>query len=335
MKKIELALCDLDYDYITAFASYIFAHYDNVNINIFTTLESYYADEGVYDVGIMSSEFEEVSLFKNSGEIQKKYYLYEEKAEEEFENHIYKYQALDKILSGIKEINSSHSIRSVSTNNSNGKSKFIGIYSPVSHELQLPFSMALSDSYRDKGSVLFLDLEEISVMPDLIASEKEKNIMDLIYEISTEDERVNLDEYIYHFRGVDYIEPFYNPNELGEIDMNTWKRLMGKIEKIKYDYVVVLFGRAINGFAEIVDTFDQLYILGKPGDYFKRGQEVFCNYLERANSSVNAESVILPMSAGNLCEGAYCIEELLQGNLGVFVKKLINNKDELKVSCCG
>ena len=32
---------------------------------------------------------------------------------------------------------------------------------------------------------------------------------------------------------------------------------------------------------------------------------------------------MLPMSAGNLVDGTYAIEELIQGNLGMFVRRMI------------
>ena len=94
--------------------------------------------------------------------------------------------------------------------------------------------------------------------------------------------------------------------------------------KTDYETIVILFGRTINGFSSIIERLEKLYVLGKPGDYFRRGQDMFFDYLERINSSVDSLNVILQMSAANLADGSYQIEELLQGNLGVFVKKLMN-----------
>ena len=71
---------------------------------------------------------------------------------------------------------------------------------------------------------------------------------------------------------------------------------------------------------------DKLFVLGKPGDYFRKSQELFLDYIERSNTEIELENVLLPMSAGKLSDGAYQLEELLQGNLGVFVRKLLQDK---------
>lgn len=326
MKKLELALCDINNEYITMFASYILGRNQSVNIHIFTTPESFFSDSSVFDLAIMSEEFDEVSYFKKDGRVKKKYVLCEEEPEESAENLIYKYQAVDEILSKIPQLIFSVS-KKASTNNSNIKSNMVGIYSPNSHELQLPFAMAISKSLSERGRVLFLDLEELSVLNELIGVKCDKNLMDLLYEIGTADGNMNIEDYIHHFLGIDYINPFINPNEISEIEMESWKNLFCQLEKLNYDSIVILFGRTINGFSEILDNIAKMYILGKPGDYFKKGQEQFVDYLERLSKKIAYKKVLLPMSASNLSEGTYCIEELLQGHLGMFVKKVLKEEE--------
>jgi hypothetical protein len=126
--------------------------------------------------------------------------------------------------------------------------------------------------------------------------------------------------------GFEYILPFSNPNEISEIDSDTWSKFLELLSRADYDYIVVLFGRTINGFNSHIRNLEKLYVLGKPGDYFRKSQEAFLNYIDRIGSDLELEDVILPMSAGNLSDGSYQLEELLQGNLGLFVKKLINAK---------
>jgi hypothetical protein len=244
------------------------------------------------------------------------------------EDFIYKFQAVDKILDEITELREVTK-SSISIKNSNEKSKLIGVYSPVNHELQLPFSMALGQAYRTGGKVLFVDLEEISIMPNLIGRNCERNLMDLLYLLNTntEDMENSLSEYVRSFMGFDYIEPFWNPNEISEIDEDTWDRFFEMLVKTDYDVVVVLFGRAINGFSRYIERLNRLFVLGRPGDYFKKGQENFLDYLDRIQANISVENVILPMSAGNLSDGTYQLEELLQGNLGVFVRKLMNSNE--------
>lgn len=326
MKNLEIALCDLDSNYVLKFANHLMMK-ANVGVHIFTTPEGFFSDETDFDVAIMTEEFEEISGFRPKGMIGHKYFLTEDSANVT-DGFIYKFQAVDKILDEItelKEVTKS----GISKKNSNEKSKLIGVYSPVNHELQLPFSMALGQAYRTGGKVLFVDLEEISIMPNLIGRNCERNLMDLLYLLNTnaEDMEDSLSEYVRSFMGFDYIEPFWNPNEISEIDEDTWDRFFEMLVKTDYDVVVVLFGRAINGFARYIERLNRLFVLGRPGDYFKKGQENFLDYLDRIKANISVENVILPMSAGNLSDGTYQLEELLQGNLGVFVRKLMNSNE--------
>ena len=320
MNNIQIALCDQCEDYIIKLASYLMEG-ANASFHIFTSTEGFFTDENNYDVALLSEEFADVGNFKPKGMVKHKYYLTENQ-EDMSEDKIYKYQSADNILDQIKELRSTYT----NIKSNDGTSKLVGVYSPAAHELQLPFSMTLTQIYGTNKKVLFLDLEEISILPNLIGSFCERNLMDYLYEISTGQEQIDLSKYVKSYLGFDYIEPFMNPTEIGEIDEETWSRFFDVLSTAGYEIIVVLFGRAINGFNKYIQRLDKLFVLGKPGDYFRKSQELFLDYIERSNTEIELENVLLPMSAGNLSDGAYQLEELLQGNLGVFVRKLLQDK---------
>jgi hypothetical protein len=88
MRNLEVALCDCCEDYILKFASYLMSNVD-ASIHIFTTTESFFSDEGCYDVAIMSEDFKEVSEFRPKGEVKRKYFLCEEPDVED-DDYIYR-----------------------------------------------------------------------------------------------------------------------------------------------------------------------------------------------------------------------------------------------------
>lgn len=318
MKSLEIALCDLNSDYILKVAGQLMEK-AQVVVHVFTTPEGFFSCENDFDVCVLTKEFEEISGFRPKGSSGHKYFICETESEDL--DCIYRYQSIDKILDAITELREVG--QKSSTKKSNEISKFTGIYSPVCHELQLPFSMALGQSLRTKGKVLLLDLEEISIMGSLVGTTTERNVMDLLFEISTSQPSIDLSRYTRTFMGFDYIDPFLNPNEIGEIDEDTWLKLFELLAKSEYSQIVVLFGRAIDGFPKLLDFMNQLYVLGRPGDYFRKSQDLFLDYLERISSKVEVKCVSLPMSAGNLSDGTYQLEELLQGNLGMYVNKIL------------
>ncbi len=333
MANIELALCDLDLDYIMAFASYMMEHVPGSNIHIFTTPESFFADEEDYDVALLTTDFEEISAFRKKGKVSHRYLLCEKDTEDE--DCIFKYQSMDMVIDRIIELKSAGFMGQAKRSKSLGKTKLIGVYSPNSHELSMPFSMALGQAQKEEAKVLFLDLEEISILPQLLGGGKDKNLMDLLYEVSIGNEDIDLIEYTRYFMGFQYISPFSNVSDIGEVEEDTWARLFDRLMREKFDVIVVLFGRTINGFAKHLQRLDKLYLLNKPGDYYCLMQENFIKFLQRAGVDCDMEEVLLPMSAANLSTGSYCLEELLQGNLGVFVGRLMCKNEPSEEALCG
>ncbi len=318
MKTMDVALCDSDVEYIMRFGSYLLEHTD-VGIHIFTTPESYFADQQDFDAVLMTSEFDEISSFKKKESSGHKYLLWEEETEEP--DHIFKYQSMEKVFNLVAEFRAAP-VACESSGHHGGESRLMGIYSPINHELQLPFAMALCQTMRNQGRVLFLDLEEVSILPDLLSTDQELNLMDLLYDLQCQDQEPDLFKYTQSFMGFSYIAPFINANEISEIDEETWRRLFDLMERSAYDRIVILFGRSICGFKRALAGLNKLYVLGRPGDYFKKSQDAFMTYLTRAGIETPTEQVMLPMSASNLTEGCYCLQELLQGNLGAFVSRL-------------
>ena len=76
MKNVEIALCDSDEDYILRFASYLMSELE-VGVHIFTTPESFFADDGDYDITIMTEEFDEIFAFRPNQNVGQRFILCE------------------------------------------------------------------------------------------------------------------------------------------------------------------------------------------------------------------------------------------------------------------
>ena len=151
MNNLQIALCDQCEDYIIKLASYLMEK-ANASFHIFTSTEGFFTDENNYDIALLSEEFADVGNFKPKGMIKHKYYLTEDQ-EDKTEDGIYKYQSADNIFDQIKELKSTYA----KIKSNDGMSKLVGVYSPAAHELQLPFSMALTQIYGTNKKVLFID----------------------------------------------------------------------------------------------------------------------------------------------------------------------------------
>lgn len=323
--KSNIVVCDGDREYVEAFTTYLMEHIPNISIYSFTSEEAFLRCEEEFAVGILSKDFLSVLEFSGKETVEEKLYLCDENIAPEFEHlpMVYKYQSMEIVEEMLGRM-LQKDMRDWWGKQRDNKTRVIGIYSPIFHELSMPFGLSLCQVLRESGRVLFLDIEENSIMGAMTGQANEKSLMDLLYFVVQQD-NFSLGEFIHTFMGVDYISPFANPEEVNDISREAWEALMQYLLRAGYDTVVILFGRTVQGFHSMVSMCQELVVLGKPGDYYQRSQESFLKYAGRAYENVPIKCVSLPMSAGNLVDGTYAMEELIQGNLGVFVRKLLKD----------
>ena len=323
MTKRNIVVCDGDKEYVQAFTTYLMEHIPDIMIFSFTSEEAFLQSEQKYAVGILSKDFLSVLEFSGKEMVEEKLYLCEEDIAPEYEHlpMVYKYQSMEIVEEMMRRM-LQRDISDWWGKRKETKTRLIGIYSPICHELSMPFGLSLCQVLRESGRVLFLDIEENSIMTMMTGQDGGRNLMDLLYFV-LQQESFSLGEFVQSFMGVDYISPFANPEELNDISREAWEALMQYLLEAGYDMVVILFGRTVQGFHDMVSMCQELVVLGKPGDYYQKSQKSFLEYAGRVYENVPIRTVSLPMSAGNLVDGTYAMEELIQGNLGIFVRKLL------------
>lgn len=325
MKKRSIVICDSDEAYVHAFSAYLMEHLRDVTIASFTSEEAFLASDTVYSIGILNKDFLSVLEFSGKDLVREKFYLCDDVIAGEYEHlpMVYKYQSMEIVEEMLKRIQQKKT-SSWWNDSKKGKTRLVGIYSPISHELQLPFAMSLAQVYREGGKVLLLDIEELSILQMLTKQQGSRSFIDLLY-LMTQPQPPEDDIGVYTncFMGVDYINPFAGPEEMADVEKETWITFMHRLMMSDYDTIVILFGRTIRGFQDIVSGCQEFIVLGKPGDYYQKSQTKFVEYAQTHYQNAEIHEVMLPMSAGNLVDGTYAIEELIQGNLGMFVRRMI------------
>lgn len=325
MKKEMIVICDEDEAYVEAFTAYLLGQLGDITICSFTRKEEFLQDDREYALGILSREFLEVAEFACKENILEKMYLCDEEVAPEYEHlpMIYKYQSMDIVVEMLQRRRRKQKQRRLFGDGQRA-GKLIGIFSPISHELQLPFALAVCQVCQEQGSVLFLDLEEFSILPEFMGiregEEKAGTLLDMLYLLEG-DGTVDFKSYTRQYMGIDYLLPFPNPEEMSGVGMEQWKKLFSAAASAGYDTVIVLFGRVFQGFWELSALCRELLVLNKPGDYYQKSQRTFMNYAAGMLDRKLLQPVQLPMSAGNLADGTYRMEELIQGNLGIYVRR--------------
>lgn len=323
MTRRSIVIGDGDEVYVEAFASYLMESLPGVEIYSYTSEEAFLASERQYQLGILSKDFLSVLEFSGKENVTEKFYLCDEAIAKEYEHlpMVYKYQSMEIVEEMLRRMQQ----RDMGSwwQTAGKTTQMIAIYSPISHELQLPFALALAEIYRESSSVLFLDIEENSILPALTNQQGKRGFVDLLYLLTRETDLPQMADFTNCFMGIDYISPFVAPEELTDITREMWISLMQYVQQSGYEKIVILFGRAVVGFSEILSGCQELIVLGKPGDYYRKSQHRFLEYAKSRVEQAHVTEVLLPMSAGNLVDGTYVIEELIQGNLGMFVRRAL------------
>ena len=327
MKKEMIVICDEEEAYVEAFSTYLMGKMKDITICSFTEKEAFLEDDRTYALGILSKEFLEVAEFACKENIMEKMYLCDEDVAREYEHlpMVYKYQSMDIVVEMLQRRRRKQKQRQAFGSAGKQGGRMIGIFSPISHELQLPYALAVCQICQEQGSVLFLDLEEFSILPEFLGGKERGDsagtLLDMLYLLEGENrQRVDFRCHTLQYMGIDYLLPFPNPEEMGKVSMEQWQQLFGAALEAGYDTVVVLFGRVCQGFWELSTLCQEFLVLNKPGDYYQKSQRNFMHQAAGVPSRQLMQPVQLPMSAGNLVDGTYRMEELVQGNLGRYVR---------------
>ena len=318
MEKFSVLLCDKDSSYIRAVVRFLVTSQKQISVAAFTEEEAFQKATGDYDLALLGEEFLHLYV-ENQTEVRIKQILFlSSKAGERMESHetFYKFQNMTALLEKICTMNMRKK-----TDHAGEVAKKTAIYSPIYHDLRLPFALTYAHICSAERKVLFLDLENFSPLSDLITSESaKKDLYDVIYLMeSYRGEAFDITPFIFTYEGIGMLPTFQNPENIAEITEEQWSNLFNCIEQSGYT-LVVLFEQLLQGSEELLSDFDDVILLGRPEDYFLPAQQKCMDLLQNMMQAPVVHEVKLNMSAYGLVEGTYSLRHLMEGNLGSFVR---------------
>lgn len=315
---MKVAICDFDERYVSSLLTYLYGKCDSLSFSSFTTVEDYMASllNNEYSYSIMGDEFYEVLKVSNE-ENKMTNDVNEDKLiilsasidnlqSEEAYQTIYKFGPMDGLY------------RMMSCSRSkNAGSKSFAIYSPSHHELTEMYGLSMCKMLEETENVLLIDMVNIPIIRRLIRDGPRNGIIDVIYKL--ENNRAwEIKDLLENYNGIDVLPMSFCPTDIASISKKQWKALLDYIDSLNYGAYVFIFEDINQGFREIVEYVDNCILINKRGDYYQKRQEDMREYVEKIAHKTT--SIELQMSANNLNEGCYKIEELLTGNLYQYVR---------------
>ena len=320
MIQQKVLIADQDVSYVGALVRFLMGIGKGFLVTSYTSAEYFAEEAGQYSVSLLGDGFTEIvkkdpDLCRRMGKI---FHLSDGSKESEFEQ-IYKFQSMDTFVDRISQSTSESSLLAEEENE---KQRVISIFSPMHHELTLPYSLTISSILADLGQTLFVDLEQLSILPTLIEKEQPGDLLDLLYMMESGAAKPqSVRKFLSFYEGFYFLPPMTGLSGVSSVTAGQWENFARLLRRTDFANVILVFDSILPGMESFLGRSDDILLLTKNGDFYEKSMGIFVGYLEKAGLLKNIRKVVLPMSAGNLVDGTYRMNQLMGGNLGSFARR--------------
>lgn len=343
MKQLTVAVCDVDAAYLNQFAAYVRNHEeDNFVIHTFTRLEAFMQGllQQKYDLILIGQGFEAAKEGLGSYDVPVLYLQEEVEVADAAglfvaettdygkhkEKSILKYQSAEAILHEMYMMCEKEEVLSLQENGETFSGvEIIGVYSPIQHEMQVPFSVTMASLLAEKKKVLYLNLMECSGLLEIFQWEGERDLGDLLVKVHqnrlTEE---GVRQVLYQCGGLFYIPPARNPENIYEICDKEYETLLSFLEqRMDFEVIVIDFGSMFAGFSELLSHCKKIDCLMKSGPFFECKKELFLQYIQSFRQEKMAERIqmlYLPYSATQVVPTGGLLDQFKWSELGDLIR---------------
>ena len=247
---IKVLICDDDAAYVEALVKHVVSENPDLEMSAYSKPERFAEATGQFDVAVLSSEYLQMYEDGKVPDVECQHVMLlmaqSDEAREGVES-IAKFQSMRSFMTQIRKAANNYR-DALETGSNKGKRQVICVFSPIQHELKLPFALCLSAWCGQKQPVLFVNLEELSIQSSLMDYEGRKDLLDLMYVIEDKRKDFDLSEFICESEGVGYIPPMSSPTEVAYITGAQWASCKAKIEEQFCGTIIVLIDHVVQGF---------------------------------------------------------------------------------------
>lgn len=337
MNKIAVAFCEEDDTYRNRFVTYLMEHKaKEIAVYAFSAVKPFLeeAKKQKFDVIILGTGFAE--LAKALWEMKFPVLLLKDTAPEQVaesegyqENGIpilqtvFRFQNMESIVHEIFVLSHGEPIGEVAVRISGVE--ILGVYSPVRHEMQMPFSMVLAQLMAERGKALYLNLMENNGFMELFGFDGRYDMGDVI--IRLRDHRMTPEDfrkYVYETDRISYIPPFPNMENLHELLFSDFLSLIRFIqEETDIRIVIIDFGGSLDCFSGMLEICTGIYCPVKNGFFYECQIKCFLDYISKMPKTHLRDRIQLvdvPYSAKNIRGGGDVMRQLLYSEFGDYVR---------------
>ncbi|MBR6477159.1 MAG: hypothetical protein IKS85_01805 [Lachnospiraceae bacterium] len=145
-----------------------------------------------------------------------------------------------------------------------GRTSFIGFFSPVKRCLQTSFALTMAQLLAKDHRTLYLNFEYFAGNQELLADIQTRDLADLLYFLNAEKDKfsLRLQSMVKQIGPLDYVPPMkYGQNLLG-ITAKEWITFLQKLQELgEYEYVVMDLSECMQGLFDVMRICVRIYTI--------------------------------------------------------------------------
>ncbi len=241
------------------------------------------------------------------------------------EARVFRYQSMEAVLHELGVLAGSRTAECAGADAFHMGLEAIGVCSPIGHEMQMPFSLALSSVLAEKERILYVNLMGNSGFLELFQLPGEYDLGDVV--LRMRNKRLNKDAFlrsVYQTGSVYYIPPFVHPDNLHDFKVADYRSLLEFLgSQTDFEAVVFDFGDGVRDLAEMLSACSSIYCLNKSGYYYECRANPFIEYLRKeAGEDVDERlhMINVPYSAKHIRPDGDVLRKLMWSEFGDYVR---------------
>lgn len=145
-----------------------------------------------------------------------------------------------------------------------GKTSFIGFFSPVKRCMQTTFALTMSEILSQKHKTLYLNFEYFAGNQELLADLQTRDLADLLYFLNAEKDKfsLRLQSMVQKIGTLDYVPPMKSGQNLLGITVKEWVTFFQKLEELgEYEFVVMDLSECMQGLFDVLRICQRVYTI--------------------------------------------------------------------------
>lgn len=206
------------------------------------------------------------------------------------------------------------------------------VYSPIGRCGKTCFALTLGQILARKKSVLYINLEDYAGLSDLLEKEVSSDLTDIMYFLRQNRGSVTLklNAALQKLGNMDYIPPAQSMQDLSEIELAQWIRLLDELAAYsRYETIVLDIGQSIRDVFALLAQCSRIYMplctdvvsMAKVAQY-----EQLLEEMEYGEVLEKTRKLVLPHCMP-VMRGEYFLEQLTEGEMGEFVRELMRQEE--------